>query len=106
MARIKNGIIIFAILSVCVFLVSSCVSMGRDFPVDSVPKIQIGKTTQQDILRMFGPPWRTGIEDGRTTWTYGRYNYSLIGNSDTYDLVIRFNAQNVVESYTFNTTAP
>ena len=106
MVIIKKSMAFFAILAVCVFSVSSCVSMGRDFPVDSVPKIQIGKTTQQDIVRMFGPPWRTGIEDGRTTWTYGRYNYSLIGSSDTCDLVIRFNSQNIVESYTFNTTAP
>ncbi|MGQ9812018.1 MAG: hypothetical protein ACUVQ2_01175 [Dissulfurimicrobium sp.] len=106
MVKIKKIIAFIAILAICVFLINSCVSMGRDFPVDSVPKIQIGKTTQQDIVRMFGPPWRTGIEDGKTIWTYGRYNYSLIGSSNTYDLVIRFNAQNIVESYTFNTTAP
>lgn len=106
MLKIKKIIAFCIMLTTCLFLVSSCVNMGRDFPVDSVPKIQIGKTTQEDIVRMFGPPWRTGIEDGKTTWTYGRYNYSLIGSSDTYDLVIRFNTQNIVESYTFNTTSP
>ena len=106
MARLKKIGTFLAVLVTCLFLISSCVSMGRDFPVDSVPKIQSGKTTQEDIVRMFGPPWRTGIEDGRTVWTYGRYNYYLLGESDTTDLVIRFNKENVVESYTYNTSAP
>jgi hypothetical protein len=82
----------------------SCASVGRDFPSASVPGIQIGKTTQADIQSMFGPPWRVGIEDGQRTWTYGKYHYRLFGQSDTKDLVIRFNANNVVVSYSFNTT--
>ncbi|MGC9021810.1 MAG: hypothetical protein ACP5J5_01650 [Dissulfurimicrobium sp.] len=106
MATIKKIIPYLAILVACMFFTNGCVSMGRDFPVDAVPKIQIGKTTKEDIVRMFGPPWRTGLEDGKTIWTYGHYNYSLIGSSNTYDLVIRFNANNIVESYTFNTSAP
>ena len=106
MTKIKETSAFLTVLAACFFLINGCVSMGRDFPVDSVPKIQQGKTTQQDILRMFGPPWRTGIEDGKTVWTYGRYNYYLLGGSNTYDLVIHFNKENVVESYTYNTSSP
>ena len=95
----KTGIMLLAI-----FLIIGCVTVGKDFPVEKVSGIQIGKTTQQDIRLQFGSPWRVGIEDGRTTWTYGKYKYRLIGDTDTTDLVIRFDSQNIVASYSFNTT--
>ncbi len=81
-----------------------CANMGREFPDHRVPDIQIGVTTQDDLRDMFGSPWRVGIEDGKTTWTYGKYQYRLIGESRTKDLVIHFNNDNVVSSYVFNTT--
>lgn len=79
-----------------------CMTVGRDFPVEYVSQIQIGKTTQMDIQRMFGPPWRTGLENGKVTWTYGKYRYTVTGGAHTSDLVIRFDENNVVESWTFN----
>ncbi|MFZ2631203.1 MAG: outer membrane protein assembly factor BamE [Desulfosalsimonadaceae bacterium] len=81
-----------------------CANMGRDFADHRVPDIQIGVTTQDDLRDMFGSPWRVGIEDGKTTWTYGKYQYRLIGESRTKDLVIHFNNDNIVSSYVFNTT--
>ena len=95
----KTGIILLAIL-----LMMGCATVGKDFPVERVTEIQIGKTTQQDIRFQFGSPWRVGIEDGWNTWTYGKYKYRLIGDTDTTDLVIRFDSQNIVASYSFNTT--
>ena len=53
---------------------------------------------------MFGDPWRTGIEDGKRTWSYGRYRYSLFDDAETTDLVVRFNKDGTVSSYVFNTT--
>ena len=81
-----------------------CATVGKDFPVDRVSEIQIGKTTQQDVREEFGHPWRVGIEDGQNTWTYGKYRYKLFGDASTQDLVIRFDNQNMVTSFTFNTT--
>jgi hypothetical protein len=93
--------------AVCVcFLVPACMTVGRDFSPESVSEIEIGKTTQADIEKMFGPPWRTGIEDGQRTWTYGKYKYSLAGKTSTRDLVVRFDKNDVVSSYTFSTTEP
>lgn len=83
-----------------------CISVGSDFPVAPVRQIEIGATTRDDVQRMFGDPWRTGIEDGERTWTYGTYRYSLFGNTSTRDLVVRFDAKGVVSSYTFNSTRP
>lgn len=87
-----------------VWLYSSCATVGRDFPSERVDGIQIGKTTQTEIQEMFGSPWRIGIEDGLRTWTYGRYKYKLFGQSMSKDLVVRFDKNNVVVSYSFNTT--
>ena len=85
-------------------LFAGCASVGHDFNVTQVPAIKIGKTTQSDIRSMFGPPWRVGIEDGRGTWTYGKYKYRLFGQTSTTDLVIRFDDKGIVSSYTYNTT--
>lgn len=85
-------------------IAAGCANMGRDFADYRVTDIQIGVTTQNDLRDMFGSPWRVGIEDGKTTWTYGRYQYRLIGESKTKDLVIHFNDAGIVSSYIFNTT--
>lgn len=92
-------------ISVALMLfIASCVTVGHDFPSSRVSEIQIHQTTRDAIRSMFGPPWRVGIEDGQQTWTYGRYHYRLIGATTTKDLVVRFDKQGVVVSYSFNTT--
>jgi len=85
-------------------LFASCATVGSDFPSEQVDGIQIGKTTQAEIQEMFGSPWRVGVEDGLRTWTYGKYKYRLFGESNSKDLVVRFDENNVVVSYSFNTT--
>ena len=90
----------------CVLALAACLNVGREFPTENVGQIQIGQTTRDDVHRMFGEPWRTGLEDGRRTWTYGHYRYKLIGTTETRDLVIRFDAKGVVVSYTFNAAPP
>lgn len=83
---------------------TGCFSVGQEFAGSRVPEIKIGKTTKQEVTDIFGTPWRTGMEDGRTTWTYGIYKYSLFGADDTQDLLIRFDPQGIVRSYTFSST--
>jgi hypothetical protein len=78
--------------------------VGHDFPVAYVSSIEKGTTTQADIKNRFGEPWRVGVEDGQTTWTYGKYKYRLFGQPSTTDLVVRFNTSGVVASYSFSTT--
>ncbi len=76
-------------------------SVGRPFPVKQVRQIEIGATTRTDVRQMFGDPWRTGLEDGFKTWTYGEYS---VNNSR--DLVIRFDEKGVVKSYSFSSSFP
>ena len=90
----------------CVLALSACLNVGREFPTEDIGQIQIGRTTRDEVHRMFGEPWRTGLEDGRRTWTYGHYRYKLFGTTETRDLVVRFDAKGVVTSYTFNEAPP
>jgi hypothetical protein len=85
-------------------LASGCATVGHEFPTGPVSSIRIGETTQNDVYTTFGTPWRTGIENGMKTWTYGNYYYSLFSDGSTEDLVIRFDKRNVVASFVFNTT--
>lgn len=85
-------------------LLNGCFTVGQEFAANRVNDIKIGQTHKQDISMLFGAPWRTGLEDGRPTWTYGIYKYSLFGADDTQDLLIRFDPQGVVKSYTFSST--
>lgn len=91
-------------LPAVLLLSAGCATVGRDFPDSLVPRIKIHETTQEQVRSMFGAPWRAGLEDGQRTWTYGRYRYSLFKEASTKDLVIRFDKQGIVSSYTFNTT--
>ncbi|NOT12628.1 MAG: hypothetical protein HOP23_12465 [Methylococcaceae bacterium] len=83
---------------------SGCVSMGHEFPSNQVSTIRQGETTQNDIYRTFGTPWRTGIENGMKTWTYGDYRYSLFSEGSTEDLVVKFDRSGIVASYVFNSS--
>ncbi len=92
-------------LAVAMFLiVSGCATVGHEFPTAPVSTIKIGETTQNDIYTTFGAPWRTGLDNGMKTWTYGNYYYSLFSDGSTEDLVIKFDNRGVVASFVFNTT--
>ncbi len=91
------------VLSACL-LGSGCASMGHEFPAGQVQTIRIGETTENDIFRTFGNPWRTGIDNGLKTWTYGNYRYNAFTDSETEDLVIKFDKRGVVSSFNYNST--
>jgi outer membrane protein assembly factor BamE (lipoprotein component of BamABCDE complex) len=96
--------LLISIVAMIILLSSGCASIGKDFPDTDVALIEIGKSTQQQVSKMFGSPWRTGLESGQKTWTYGSYSYGLFQDKNAKDLVIRFDDKNVVASYTYSTT--
>ena len=99
--RILRPLPTLILLVVLSLPVISCMpSMGRAFPVQKVRQIEIEKTTMAEIRQMFGDPWRTGLDNGKRTWTYGEYGMTI-----TRDLVIRFDDVNVVKSYSFSSSA-
>ncbi len=100
----RQRITITLLLLAFALAAASCATVGRRFPDEKVLNLTIGQTTKDDVRVMFGQPWRTGYEDDMETWTYGFYQYRLIGDTDTTDLVIRFGDNGVVKSYSYNTT--
>lgn len=100
----KVGIFWGLVIITTLLTLGGCARIGNDFNANKVQTIKIGETTQDGIVAMFGQPWRKGIEDGVTMWTYGRYTYRLIGKTDAKDLIVKFDDDAKVTSYTFNKT--
>jgi len=102
---VQHTLLFFTIFLAFIFI-SGCatVNVGYDFPVDQVKNIQIGQTTKEEIHSIFGKPWRVGLENGFETWTYGKYRYSGLKETDAKDLIVRFTEKDIVDSYTFSTT--
>jgi hypothetical protein len=92
-------LILFVALSLPV---TGCMpTVGKAFPFYKVRQVEVEKTTMAEIREMFGEPWRTGLENGERTWTYGEYGVNI-----SRDLVIRYDDQNVVKSYSFSSSEP
>jgi len=107
MSRIRRQTFVASIMMAALALVAAgCFTVGRQFPIEAVSQIRIGQTTQEEVRRLFGAPWRMGIEDEMKTWTYGHYRYALFGSTKASDLVVRFDRNGVVISYSFNATTP
>ena len=101
MRNIAINLILLAGISL---FTSGCVTLGKDFPEANVSVIKIGQTTKNEIRKLFGSPWLSGIQDGELVWTYGNYDYSLFSKREAKDLVIQFDEKGVVTTYTFSTT--
>ena len=87
-----------------VMFVSGCITFGKDFPEANVYTISIGVTTKNEIRKLFGSPWLSGVQDGKPAWTYGIYDYSLFGERNAKDLVVQFDDRGKVSSFTYSTT--
>lgn len=92
------------LLAGMIVVAAGCASVGQEFPTHKVEEIKVGETTRSEIEAMFGDPWRTGLEDGKRTWTYARYRWSAFRDAETTDLVVRFRDDGTVDSYVYNTT--
>ncbi len=101
MTRLGSLVFLGALVST---QLTGCFTVGQEFAGSRVPELKIGQSTKQDVESIFGQPWRRGSEDGKSTWTYGIYKYYLFGPADTQDLLIRFDNQGIVRSYTYGTT--
>lgn len=100
MRNVKNVLLALILVG----LISACATVGQPYAEHKVSDIVVGETTKADIQAMFGNPWRTGSESGQQTWTYAHYKYSAFSDAQTSDLVVRYNKEGEVVSYTFNRT--
>ena len=92
------------LISTMIMFVSGCITLGKDFPEVNVSTISIGVTTKNEVRKLFGSPWLSGVQDGKPAWTYGIYDYSLFGERKAKDLVVQFDDSGKVSSFTYSTT--
>ena len=86
-------------------LLIGCAHVGSNFDATSLAWLHEG-TPKAEIEQKLGPPLRVGTDGGVPTWTYGYYEYRVLGDSNNKDLVIRFSPEGTVRSYTLSTTFP
>lgn len=89
--------------SVFLFGTTGCLTVGQDFPTETV-WISPNKTTRKDLEKYVGEPFRVGNDTGFLTYTYAYYKYSLLRPADTKDLTVRFNPDGTVNSYTITSS--
>jgi len=101
--RVRNFAKIILLSTGLLFFASACITLGKDFPgICSCNKDR--ETSKSEVRKMFGSPWLSGNQDGELAWTYGNYDYSVFGERKAKDLVIQFDDNGVVTTYTFSTT--
>jgi outer membrane protein assembly factor BamE (lipoprotein component of BamABCDE complex) len=99
--RFARPLLAFAVCA----LLGACVTLGRSFDAAQVKGLQVGKSTQVDVEKTFGAPFRTGLDSGDATWTYVDYHFGVFGPQRATDLLVKFNGDGTVKSYAFNTNA-
>ena len=102
--KVQNLIVVLIILSLigC----ATTYKVGKMFKTDNVSKIEIGKTTQQEIIKMFGEPWRKGIANGNDVYIYTDeeiiFEIDDRVNRKGNTLLIEFDREKIVENYYLN----
>lgn len=89
-----------------VLISNGCGTVGKSFNTSKVESIVNGITTQSDIKKMFGKPFKIGIQNGQPIWVYEDHHYSIISNDSSKDLIIIFGPNGVVQSHQFMSSKP
>jgi outer membrane protein assembly factor BamE (lipoprotein component of BamABCDE complex) len=86
-----------------ILISSGCATVGRPFLPENVQQIRTGKTTKGDLVLLFGDPYRRGLDDGDSTWTYVHYKLRMFGEHvRSRDLYLRFDDAGRVKSFSYN----
>ena len=98
---------IWLVIIVGIILISNgCGTVGKSFNTSKVESIVNGVTTRSDIEKMFGKPFKTGIQNGQPIWVYEDNYYSIIREETSKDLMIIFSLDGKVQSYQFMSSKP
>ena len=89
-----------------ILLPGGCGTAGKSFNASKIGSIVNGATTQSDIKKIFGEPFKTGVQNGQPIWVYEDHHYSIIGNDTSKDLIIIFGLDGIVQSHQFMSNEP
>jgi len=89
-----------------ILLPGGCGTAGKSFNTSKIGGIVNGTTTRSAIEKIFGEPFKTGIQNGQPIWVYEDHQYSIIGNDTSKDLIIIFGLDGIVQSHQFMSNEP
>ena len=81
-------------------------TVGKNFNASKAQGITNGTTTKLDIKKMFGAPFKTGVQNGQPLWVYEYNQYNILGGDTSKDLIIIFDQTEVVQSHQFMSSKP
>lgn len=90
-----------------VMIVAGCGTVGKNFEAPRAGTIANEVTTQADIKKLYGKPFRTGLENGDTIWIYEFSTYRahrVLGKDTSKDLIIVFDEKGIVKSHQFTSS--
>jgi len=94
------------VIFLVIFLASCYGTMGKDFDSSGLKSIQNNVTRQEEIFERLGAPFKRGIENGQVMWTYQFDQWNALGTTNSKDLVILFDKENIVKAYRYTTSNP
>ena len=98
---------IWLVIVVGIILISNgCGTVGKSFNTSKVESIVNGITSRSDIKKMFGEPFKIGVQNGQPIWVYEDNYYSIIREGTSKDLIIIFSLDGIVQSYQFMSSKP
>ena len=89
-----------------ILMSNGCGTAGKNFDASKVENIVNGATTRSNIKKMFGEPFKIGIQNGQPIWVYENHHYSIIHEETSKDLIIIFSPDGIVQSHQFMSSKP
>lgn len=96
----KNLVLVPIIFASFLFF-TGCGTAGKEIDTAQIDKVIHGQTTENDILAMFGEPYKKGIQNSKKVWVYEYNKYRVIGNDSSQNLIFVFDENGVVTSHQF-----
>ena len=91
---------------ITLFFLTACGTVGNNFDSSQIKSIQSDVTSQEEIFERFGAPFKKGVENDQTMWTYQLDKWNAVGPAQSKDLVILFDNKNIVKAYRYTTSNP
>ena len=92
---------------ITLFFLAACYgTVGNNFDSSQIKSIQSNVTSQEEIFEIFGAPFKKGVENNQTMWTYQFDKWNSVGPAQSKDLVILFDNKNIVKAYRYTTSNP
>ena len=90
---------------ITLFFLAACYgTVGNNFDSSQIKNIQSNVPSQKEIFERFGAPFKKGVENDQTMWTYQFDKWNAVGPAQSKDLVILFDNKNIVKAYRYTTS--